>query len=224
MKNYGTFLFDLDGTLVDSSPSIYASLRNMERMLGLAPLPEDALARFVGPPLGESFRLYYHADPAQVAWMLDVYRKDYKEVTSPLTTVYPGVAELLAWIVDHGGRAGVATLKNPDAARVTLELSGLNPYLSCVEALADGSGTTKGQLIERCMARLGNPPREQVVFFGDSRYDGVGALEAGVDFVALAYGFGFSEPGSMEGLRPVLVARQPLELLDFVKSCLPQGA
>ncbi|MEG2073664.1 MAG: hypothetical protein RRY54_02740, partial [Angelakisella sp.] len=63
----------------------------------------------------------------------------------------------------------------------------------------------------------GNPPKEQVVFFGDSPYDGVGAREAGVDFVALTYGFGFLEPNSLVGIPSVFCAAEPMELVDFVK-------
>lgn len=220
MKNYRYFLFDLDGTLVDSSPSVYASVRNLERIMGLPPVPQEQLHYFVGPPLAESFRRFYGVQGGRVDELLAVYRQDYRTVTVNLTTVYPGVPELLTRIKEQGCKAGVATLKNPDAARLTLELAGLEPWLDCVAALADGTGHTKSQLIGQCLEQLGSPPLSQVVFFGDSPYDGVGAREAGVDFVALSYGFGFVEPGSMEGLNPVLVAKEPLELLAFVQQSL----
>jgi len=58
------------------------------------------------------------------------------------------------------------------------------------------------------------------VMMGDSRYDGEGALEAGVDFVPLTYGFGFSEPGSLVGLPTVFTAEKPEDLVQFVKEAL----
>ncbi|MEG1874066.1 MAG: HAD hydrolase-like protein [Angelakisella sp.] len=219
-KTYRYFLFDFDGTLVDSSPSIYASLRNVERIKGLTPIPEQELFRFVGPPLSEAFVNYYHAAPEEVPELLRTYRADYQANTAPLTTVYPGVPELLKYIKENGCMVGVATLKNHAAAERTLRDLGLLQYVDGLTALVDGVKITKCELIEQCLALLGNPPRDQAIFFGDSRYDGVGAMEAGMDFVALTYGFGFLEPGSLEGIPTVFCAAQPKDLGEFVKNSL----
>ena len=65
------FLFDLDGTLVDSSGAILASLRLMEGRLGLPPLPEEDLRKFLGPPLKESLSRYYGASRWSVDTMVE---------------------------------------------------------------------------------------------------------------------------------------------------------
>ena len=70
------------------------------------------------------------------------------------------------------------------------------------------------------MAELNWTDRSAVLMMGDSRYDGVGAMEAGVDFVPLTYGFGFTEPGSLDGLPTVFTAKQPKDLVRFVKESL----
>lgn len=216
-KSYKYFIFDLDGTLVDSSPSIYASIRHTEQQLGLTPVPQEQLHRFVGPPLAASFREFYGADDAQVGRMLQTYRAHYTQESYSLTSTYPGVPELLQQIRDSGCHAAVATLKNRVAAGPTMEHSGLGGYFDLIAALEDNSVKTKADLIGDCLDYYGHPPREQAVFFGDSPYDGVGAQESGVDFVALTYGFGFLEPGSLEGIPFVLKATDPLQLVEFVK-------
>lgn len=218
MKSYRYFIFDLDGTLADSSPSIYASLRNMERELGLAPLPENILHRFVGPPLVDSFITYYQAGEKDIATMLECYRRDYRENTYGLTKVYPGVLELLEYIKAVGCHAAVATLKNVSAAELTLKDLDIGRYMDCVAAMDDVGHATKSELIDRCLARMGCANREEAVFFGDSPYDGIGARESGVDFVALTYGFGFLEPGSLDGIPYVLEAKEPMELVSFIKN------
>lgn len=217
MKKYKAFIFDLDGTLVDSSPSIYGSLRNMEKAMGLAPLPENTLYKFVGPPLADSFRVYYHATDAQIPHMLEIYRDDYRENTIGLSVVYPGVVELLSYLKEQGCLVGVATLKHLETARSTMECAGLNSYIDCMTALTDDKKSSKGTLINECIALMGGIPKEQVVFFGDSPYDGIGARDAGVDFVALTYGFGFLDPGSLEGIPYILNATQPMMLVNFAK-------
>lgn len=217
MKTYKAFLFDLDGTLVDSSPSIYASLRNMEQSMGLTPVPNELLYKFVGPPLSDSFRTYYHATDEQVPAMLENYRIDYRENTTQLSIVYPGVEELLEYLSTHGCLIGIATLKHLQAAESTMEFSGLRKYIHAISALEDNRKSDKGTLIKECMEQLGGISPEDVVFFGDSPYDGIGAREAGVDFVALTYGFGFLDPDSLDGIPYVFNATEPLQLVDFVK-------
>lgn len=218
MRKYRYFIFDLDGTLVDSSPSIYSSIRHTEQALGLTPVPQEQMHRFVGPPLAQSFESFYNATPEQVARMLAVYREDYIGRSYTMTSNYEGVVELLEAVRTAGCHAAVATLKNRLAAVPTIEHSGTGGYMDIVAALEDGVKASKADLIRQCLAHYGNPPLEQVVFFGDSPYDGVGAQEAGVDFVALVYGFGFLEEGSLDGIDYVYKATTPQHLVDFVKS------
>lgn len=217
MKKYKAFIFDLDGTLVDSSPSIYGSLRNLEKAMGLTPLPETTLYKFVGPPLADSFRNYYHATDDQIPHMLEIYREDYRENTIGLSVVYPGVVELLSYLKEQGCLVGVATLKHQETAQSTMERAGLNRYIDCMTALTDDKKSSKGALINECIEIMGGVPKEQVIFFGDSPYDGIGAREAGVDFVALTYGFGFLDPGSLDGIPHILNAVEPMMLVDFAK-------
>ena len=55
---YRYFIFDMDGTLLDSTDGIIAALQEMEKRMGLAPLSMAELRGFIGPPLKESFIKY----------------------------------------------------------------------------------------------------------------------------------------------------------------------
>ena len=43
--SYRLFIFDLDGTLVDTSPGIMATVRYVEQTMGIPPIPEEQLRR-----------------------------------------------------------------------------------------------------------------------------------------------------------------------------------
>ena len=58
MLLYDAVIFDLDGTLTDSQPGIFACTEYALKKMGLPVPPEDTLRRFLGPPLAESFMRY----------------------------------------------------------------------------------------------------------------------------------------------------------------------
>lgn len=70
---------------------------------------------------------------------------------------------------------------------------------------------TKAQLLEECLIKL-SCVKERAVLVGDSKYDAEGALQAGIDFIAVTYGFGFkSEAGAAEYF-PAAVCRTVEEI------------
>lgn len=220
---YQLYIFDLDGTLVDTSPGIMDSVRFVERTLGLAPVSRERLATFIGPPLEDSFARCYDPDPARVRQMVEVYRRRYREDGVGNGTIYPGIPDILDDIRAAGALSAVATLKHHTMAGLSLERFGLASRFDAIAA-RDDAHPSKADLIRRAMELLGQPDPTSVLMIGDSRYDGVGAAEAGVDFAALTYGFGFSEPGSLEGLPTVFTAHQPEELVGFIRECLETRA
>lgn len=213
---YQYFIYDLDGTLLDTSPGILASLREMERRAGIDPLPEATLLRFIGPPLTDSISRYYQAGPQRTQELLELYRELYAHKGIDNAQHYPGVREGLEWIRAHGGQMAVATLKQQLLAVQTLEIFGLGTYFVHLAGLRPGEPADKGALVLECLEAMGCRDKSQAILFGDSRYDGEGARKAGIDFVPLLYGFGFTEPDSLEGIPWVAQVQHPSELLDFI--------
>lgn len=218
--SYRLFIFDLDGTLVDTSPGIMGTVRYVEEALGVPPVSDEDLRKFIGPPLLDSFIKYHRASPELAQKMVTCYRQRYGETGVGQASVYPSIPEILDAIEKTpGAYAAVATLKHHTMAEKSLARFDLTHRFA---AIADGSDEypSKAQLIRRVMKELGWEDRSTAVMIGDSRYDGEGALEAGVDFVPLTYGFGFSEPGSLDGLPTVFTAEKPEDLVKFVQEAL----
>lgn len=113
----------------------------------------------------------------------------------------------------------MATLKHESVAQLALEKFGLFHRFAALAAGSDAH-PSKADLIRQVMKELDWTDRSAVLMMGDSRYDGAGALEAGVDFVPLTYGFGFPDPESLSGLPAVFTAERPEDLVRFVKESL----
>lgn len=70
---------------------------------------------------------------------------------------------------------------------------------------------TKAQLLEECLGRL-QCAKGRVVLVGDSKYDAEGAQQAGIDFIAVTYGFGFKREADVAPYAPVAVCRTVEEI------------
>ena len=73
-------LFDLDGTLVDSSEGITKSVQYALKHFGIEENDLSKLQVFIGPPLGESFMKYYGFSKEQADEGIRVYRERYKPI------------------------------------------------------------------------------------------------------------------------------------------------
>ena len=56
MKHYKTVLFDLDGTLLDTSKGILGAVKYAQQQMNLPSLPDSRLREFIGPPPVESYK------------------------------------------------------------------------------------------------------------------------------------------------------------------------
>lgn len=65
---------------------------------------------------------------------------------------------------------------------------------------------TKAQLLEECLDRL-QCAKERAVLVGDSKYDAEGALQVGIDFISVTYGFGFQKEADAAPYSPAAVCR-----------------
>ncbi len=214
------FLFDLDGTLIDSNEAILVSLREVEERLNLPPLPQNTLNSFLGPPLKQSFINHYHVSPIQADHMTDIYRECYLYQNLDRTVVFEGVPEFLAHIRARGGKTALATLKEYHLAEEILSHSGLDKLFDHVSLNKGNSGKDKTSMLLECLSSLSCPCSQQAVMFGDSPYDGLAAASAGTRFVPLLWGAGFQAPGSLDGLDCLYAPHTPQEMDAFIRSVI----
>ena len=192
-------LFDLDGTLLDTSPGIFSTANHTMRALGLKEQSDTQLRKFVGPPLAACFRVACGLDEKIVPKACEIYRAEYTRSGSMFNaSIYDGIPRLLETLHGQGYTLGVATLKLEDLAITILGHFGLAPWFSVISG-ADHSGTlTKADIIDHALERLDPVDRSQVLMVGDTPHDLDGAIAAHVDFVGVDWGFGFSRGHNME--------------------------
>ncbi len=184
------FLFDLDGTLIDSKLDLVNSVNAMLRQMNHPELPTDLVATFIGhgaPQLIAS-ALGPDATDDQRCAGLSLFMTHYRQHMLDATRLYPGVLETLDSL--SGFPMSVLTNKPTNMSIEILQGLGLAKYFRFVyggDSFEKKKPDPTGALA--ILQELGVPPA-QAAMVGDSEVDMQTARNAGMLAVAVNYGFG----------------------------------
>lgn len=187
IPRFPVYLFDIDGTLLDSAQDICGAVQQVLDSTPCPPVTFDYLKSFIGRHLIDLFtEVLPHYSPAQIDELVENYRTFYRARGHTLTRLYPGVAEALAAL---GGRKGTATTKGTPTTRAVLEQFGLAPYFHHVQGTDGFPCKPAPDVIFTALKGLGADVSE-CLFVGDSCADMEAGKRAGVKTCAVRYGYG----------------------------------
>lgn len=215
MNKFSSIIFDLDGTLIDSSKGIFNSVRYAEKMMGFNPIGEDRLKEFVGPPPKKMYADIYNVSEKAAIKATQFHREYGKKYAIYESEVYCGMCELLKCLSEKGYKISVATLKSQNIAEKILEHHGLKKYFSAIVGMDEEETLTKVKTIQLAMDKVGVKDKALTLMVGDTYYDLQGAQEVGISFIPALYGFGFTEPIIKNGVYAFI--NKPLDLLKILE-------
>jgi pyrophosphatase PpaX len=198
------WLFDFDGTLVDSEELILDSFRHATAAV-LGAVPPDAVLRSgIGRTLVQQAQ-ELAGERAQE--LFDVYVKHNRMRHPELLRVFPGVPEMLQRLRAADVRLGVVTAKIRPTLELGFEHAPLDSSLFDVIVAKEDTESHKPEPEPLLLALrlLGARPAD-AIYVGDSPFDIQAAHAAGVTAAAAAWGEIFS--------RDVLVAERPHRVFD----------
>ena len=187
------YVFDLDGTLIDSRLGVTKSLQYALEAFGAREEPEN-LTRFVGTPLRDIFRDHFGIVDYESAVLK--YREYFAETGMYECEVYPGIPEILRGLKNNGKILAIATTKATFYTNAILENLDFMKYFSFVSGdEMDGSLSKHGKrdILRLVLDKLDPERIQSAVMIGDKEYDISAAKELGIDSVGLAYGYGSRE-------------------------------
>lgn len=191
MSRYKYALFDLDGTLTDPGEGITRSVQYALSKFGINVENRQELYCFIGPPLHESFEVYYGFSRPDAMRAVDAYREYYSVKGIFENEVYGGIREALADLQKSGVKLCLATSKPEYYARQILEHFALDGYFTAAAGSnMDGTRTKKAEVIERALMLLGDPDVRDCIMIGDREHDVLGAGAHDMDAMGVLFGYG----------------------------------
>jgi len=212
IKKYELIIFDLDGTLLDTSRGIFNSVRYAEEKMGFSKIDDSLLKQFVGPPPKLMYMKHYGVNEETALEAAKKHREYGRTKAVFEAEVYEGMVEVLNTLRANGYKLAVATLKSQAIAETVLENFKLREYFDCIVGMDVDETLTKCMTIKLAMQNTNADGK--TVMIGDSPYDYEGALEANVDFIGVTYGFGFEVEKIAEF--EFSVANSPKNILELV--------
>jgi phosphoglycolate phosphatase len=189
---YRYLIFDLDGTLLDTSEGILKAIDYTICKLGLPNLSEEVKRTFIGPPIYESFARQYMFDKAGSEKATQIFRNVYKDKFLMEAVPYDGIYEMLRNLKQNGCGLAVATNKRDDYAQNLLNHFGFQNYFDYMEGSDFKNKKKKADIIRECIGHMNVMEINHVAMIGDTVQDYNGAYEVGIDFVGVKYGFGLN--------------------------------
>ena len=202
---YKYILFDLDGTISDPKVGICTSVQTALRKYGIDVPDINTLTPFIGPPLRDSFRDFYHIKPEDMEDCIAAYRARFSTVGLFENDLYDGIPELLKTLKENGRKLALASSKPRVFVKKILDYFEISDYFDVIMGSElDGTRENKSEIIAECLRLLELDPAGDLsdcVMVGDRKYDVEAAIAAHLPAIAVSYGYGSKEELTAVGAR-----------------------
>lgn len=208
-------IFDLDGTLLDTSEGIVESAKHTAKEFGYPDLSYSEWLTFVGPPVQNSFMDNYGCDIDEAQRMADSFRDYYKTKALFRAKPYEGIFELCNRLKSNNINMAVATYKREDYAIKLLKHFEFDKYCSPIHGADNNNVLSKTDIVSLCLEEM-SATKDNSVLIGDTSHDAIGAMQASIPFIAVTYGFGFRCENEVKEYKNIGVVKRPLEVEKII--------
>ena len=204
-------LFDLDGTLVDSSKGIANSFQHTFDELKVQQPDAKTIRSFMGPPLISSFKTTL--PDSLVDQAVAIYRQYYHEKGQYESTLFPHITEALTVLKNEGLKLYVTTSKHePIALQMCQDLEIANYFNGIYGSSSDR--VHKADVIQYALS-TNSISNDKALIIGDTKFDLIGGQTIGIKTMAVTWGFG--ELDDLLLYSPDYICHTPLEILSTLK-------
>lgn len=207
-------IFDMDGTIADTSQGIFKSYRHVAELYGRKIPSNEELKDVIGGSLSTNLLRKLNLQSSEISQALTDYRDYYGKCGYLESKVYPNFKETLSILFEKGHRLSIATMKSDKFAKKLIAEWGLEKYFTSIHGMDEHDSITKPKMIKMCMDDVKYLP-DNTVLVGDTIQDMMAANTSKIHFIAATYGFGFQKDECINCKIPFI--ESPIELIDVIE-------
>ena len=192
---YDCYLFDFDGTVADTGEGIRKSVAYSLERLGRPALATEALNRFIGPPLLDSYMELCGMTGPEAEHAIEIYRERYVDIGLYESHLYPGIAPLLKALSEGGAHVALASAKPQFMLERLSKRFGIDGDIDIIS----GTGLSHHSADKRDLLLAALPlgaDLARACMVGDRKYDIEAARALGM--AAVGAGYGYAPEGELE--------------------------
>lgn len=206
-------IFDLDGTLLNTIADLSAAVNHALMQSGYPVHTTEEVRSFVGNGIGKLLERALpegERTPEKQARLREAFVAYYNEHNADLTVPYAGVAEMLGRLLERGLLLAVASNKYQQATEKLVTHYFPQVHFACVCGQREGVPTKPHPMVVEGILQTLQVAKTDTLYVGDSDVDMQTAVNAGVDAVAVSWGF--RPKAELEAYHPLAVIDNAGEL------------
>lgn len=188
MNHKKYIIFDMDGTLVNSSITIANAINYVRKNLGFEPMDSMKILGLVNDETINPAQVFYHAkafDKDHERWFSEYYTKHHDKELA----LYDGIKSLLEQLKSEGKLLAIATNAYRQSTLESLkylEIYDLFDAIGCCDDVSEGKPAP--DMLYKVLDEVECAPQD-AVFIGDGPRDEMAAKVASMDYIMVDWGF-----------------------------------
>jgi phosphoglycolate phosphatase len=215
---YKLIIFDLDGTLLDTSIGIIKSVEATLNYFGLPILNNEKLQSFIGPPIQDSLHNHFGLENEELQNASDFFRNEYSQKYLFGAKPYNGIYDLCEYLKMNKILMAIATYKREDYAIRLLKHFNFDKYSNVIFGADNYNILKKEDIIYKCINSVNISNMKDVLMIGDTYYDSIGASKLRIDFIAVTYGYGFRKDDDFSKIHSIKNVDSPNEIIKYLEN------
>jgi len=181
-------IFDMDGTLVNSSITIANAINHVRKNLGFEPMEQAHILRLVNDHSINAAQTFYHTKAFEAdheRWFSEYYSKNHANELE----LYEGIEPLLRALKEKGHTLAVATNAYRISTMESLTHLGIHDFFDGIVCYDDvPQGKPHPDMLHKLLGELKYESHE-ALFIGDGPRDALASQRADIDYIMVDWGF-----------------------------------